>query len=438
MSNKTVFMSFSGDIIHHGHINIINEGSKYGKVIIGLYTDEVIKSYKRAPINSFENRKKVIEQIKNVYKIIKLDNFDFSDVIKEIKPDYIIHGDDWKEGPQKKVREDTLELIKNWNGQLIEPEYTSGISTSAIINKIIEENENKNLKSDYINNSKKLRDLINSNKLEFIMEAHNGMSAKIVEESGFKAIWASGLCLSGSLGLRDDNEASWSQVTDALEYMANSVNIPILVDGDSGFGNFNNARIFCRKLEQIGIGGVCFEDKLFPKTNSFIEVEGGQPLADIDEFCGKIRACKDYQINPNFVVVARLEAFIAGRGLEEALKRAKAYHKAGADAILVHSKIKTCKDIDDFMEKWDNRCPIVIVPTKYYETPTQHFKDLNISTVIWANHNFRACINVMRKTSKQIFKDESLINVESKIAEVKDIFNYTGEKQLKEDEMKYI
>ena len=142
--------------------------------------------------------------------------------------------------------------------------------------------------------------------------------------------------------------------------------------------------------------------------------------------------------NPNFVIVARLEAFISGHGLDEALKRAYAYHNAGADAILVHSKINTSKDIDDFMNKWDNRCPIIIVPTKYYSTPTQHFRDINISTIIWANHNFRAAINIMKETSKQIFNDESLVNVEKKIASVNDIFNYTGEEQLKDDEKIYL
>jgi len=430
---KTVYIGMSADIIHHGHINIINIGKTYGNVIVGLLNDEAISSYKRVPINSFKNRKKLISSINGVYDVVEQKELDYTNNLNKIKPDFVVHGDDWKEGPQKEIREKVINKLKSWNGKLIEVPYTPNISTTAIINKII----NEKSKPNYISNSKKLKDLINSDKLEFIMEAHNGMSAKIVEESGFKAIWASGLCLSGSLGLRDNNEASWSQVTDMLEYMVNSVNIPILVDGDSGFGNFNNARIFCRKLEQIGIGGVCFEDKLFPKTNSFIEVKGGQPLADMNEFCGKIRACKEYQINPNFVVVARIEAFIAGRGLEEALKRATAYHKAGADAILVHSKIKTSKDIDDFMKRWDNRCPIIIVPTKYHQTPTEHFRNLKISTVIWANHNFRACIDVMRKTSKQIFKDESLANVESKIADVKDIFNYTGESDLKEDEKKY-
>jgi len=433
MTSKNVYVGFSGDLLHHGHINIINEASKHGDVTIGLLTDEAIKSYKRNPIISFENRKLVIQQLNNVKNVISQETLDYTDNLMKLKPDFIVHGDDWKTGPQKETRERIINLIKEWNGELIEIPYTPNISTTAIINKIIEENSD----SSYISNSKRLREIINSKNLEFIMEAHNGMSAKIVEETGFKAIWASGLCLSGSLGLRDDNEASWSQVSDMLEYMVNSVNIPILVDGDSGFGNFNNARIFCKKLEQIGVGGVCFEDKLFPKTNSFIEVEGGQKLADMNEFCGKIRACKDNQINPYFVVVARLEAFISGLGLEEALKRAIAYHEAGADAILVHSKINTSSDIDAFMERWDNRCPIIIVPTKYYETPTQHFRDLNISSVIWANHNFRSCIDIMRKTSKQIFEDECLLNVEKKIASVNDIFNYTGENKLKEDEEKY-
>lgn len=434
MSIKKVYVGFSADLIHHGHINIIDEASKYGEVTIGLLSDEAIKSYKRSPIINYESRKKVVESFKNVKNVIVQNTLDYTQNLELIKPDYVVHGDDWKSGVQKETRNNILELIKKWNGQLIEIPYTPNISTTSIINKIIDENRDSN----YICNSKKLRDLINSKSLEFIMEAHNGISAKIVEESGFKAIWASGLCLAGSLGLRDDNEASWSQVTDMLEYMVKSVKIPILVDGDSGYGNFNNARIFCRKLEQLGIGGVCFEDKLFPKTNSFIEVQGGQKLADINEFCGKIKACKDYQINPNFVIVARLEAFISGQGLDEALKRAYAYHNAGADAILVHSKINTSKDIDDFMNKWDNRCPIIIVPTKYYSTPTQHFRDINISTIIWANHNFRAAINIMKETSKQIFNDESLVNVEKKIASVNDIFNYTGEEQLKNDEKIYL
>ena len=431
---KIVYVGMSADLVHHGHINIISQASQYGIVIIGLLSDDAIQSYKRTPIISFENRKKLVQNLKGVHKVVIQNTLDYTENLEKYKPDFVVHGDDWKNGAQQETRQKVIDTLQKWNGKLIEIPYTSGISTTTIINHII---DNDSLRNSYITKSKKLRDLLNSNSLEFIMEAHNGMSAKIVEETGFKAIWGSGLCLSASLGLRDDNEASWSQVLDVLEYMADSVSIPILVDGDQGFGNFNNARRFSRKLEQRGIAGVCFEDKLFPKTNSFIEVNGGQELANIEEFSGKIRACKDNQVNPYFVVVARLEAFIAGHGLDEALKRAYAYHAAGADAILVHSKISTCKDIDDFMKIWDNRCPIVIVPTKYYSTPTQHFKDLNISAVIWANHNFRACVDTVRNISKQIFTDESLENVEKKICTVKEVFAYTGEDKLKNDEEKY-
>ena len=218
-----------------------------------------------------------------------------------------------------------------------------------------------------------------------------------------------------------------------LDYMNDATDLPILVDGDTGYGDFNTARRFVRKLEQIGIAGVCFEDKIFPKTNSFIEVDGGQPLADIKEFSGKIRACKEYQTNPDFVVVARLEAFIAGKGLDEALKRAIAYHEAGADAILVHSKIDNSKDIRDFMSKWDNRCPIVIVPTKYYKTPTEEFRNLGVSLVIWANHNMRSAIKSMEETSKNIFENQNLMGVEKHITTVSEIFKYTKEDELKND-----
>ena len=435
MSQKIIYAPFAGDLIHHGHINIIQEAKKYGLVIVGLYTDEVIKSYKRTPIIKFENRKKVIENIKHVSNVVTQDKFDYSDILLQIKPDYIIHGDDWKKGPQQDIRMKYIKLLQQWGGKIIEIPYTKNISTTAIINKIIDQDT---LRNNYISKSKTLRELLYSDKLEFIMEAHNGMSAKIVEKMGFKAIWGSGLCLSASLGVRDSNEASWSQVLDQLEYMADATNIPILVDGDQGFGNFNNARIFCRKLEQRGIAGVCFEDKLFPKKNSFVEVKGGQKLAGINEFSGKIRACKEYQINPYFVVVARLEAFIAGLGLEEALIRADAYHKAGADAILVHSKIKNSSDIDKFMERWDDRCPIIIVPTTYgANTPTQHFRDIGVNNIIWANHNMRACITAIEETTKLIYKSESINDIEDKIATVKDIFTYTKTPQLKIDDKNY-
>lgn len=283
----------------------------------------------------------------------------------------------------------------------------------------------------------KLKTLLQSQKPEFLMEAHNGLSAKIVEEAGFKGIWASGLSISASMGVRDNNEASWTQVLDILEFMSDATTIPILVDGDTGYGNFNNARRLVKKLEQIGIAGVCIEDKLFPKTNSFINGQA-QPLASIEEFCGKIKAMKDSQVDDDFIVVARVEAFIAGWGVEEVLTRAEAYRKAGADAVLIHSKKSDFKEIEAFMEKWNRRSPVVIVPTKYYTTPTSEFRKLGISTVIWANHNLRASITAMQNISKQIQKEESLIQVEQSIASVNEIFRLQDVEELQRADKKYL
>ena len=282
----------------------------------------------------------------------------------------------------------------------------------------------------------RLRGLLQAPALAFIMEAHNGLSAKIVEEAGFEGIWASGLSMSAALGVRDNNEASWTQVLEMLEFMADATSIPILVDGDTGYGNFNNVRRLVRKLCQRGIAGVCIEDKLFPKTNSFIGEN--QPLADVDEFCGRIKAGKDSQSDGDFQIVARVEALIAGWGMEEALRRAEAYCRAGADAVLIHSKRDTADEITGFCESWGGRAPVVIVPTMYHRTPTQTFRDAGVSMVIWANHNMRAAVSAMRQVSRAIRESESLVAVEEEIAPVREVFALTGQAELAAAEARYL
>jgi phosphoenolpyruvate phosphomutase len=269
--------------------------------------------------------------------------------------------------------------------------------------------------------SAKLRRMLHSAELEFLMEAHNGLSARIVREAGFKGIWASGLTISAQFGVRDNNEASWTQVVDMLEFMADASDLPILLDGDTGYGNFNNMRRLVRKLEQRGIAGVCIEDKQFPKTNSFLNGER-QPLADIEEFVGKIAAGKDTQQDASFSIVARVEALIAGWGMDEALRRAEAYRLAGADAILIHSKLSKPDEIVTFAKEWARRSPLVIVPTRYYSTPTEVFRQAGISTVIWANHLLRAAASAMQSVAKEIFESQTLVNVEDRIVSVNEIF----------------
>ncbi|MEM7541291.1 MAG: phosphoenolpyruvate mutase [Pseudomonadota bacterium] len=284
--------------------------------------------------------------------------------------------------------------------------------------------------------AKQLKTMLNSENLEFILEAHNGLSARVVEEAGFSGIWASGLALSAQFGVRDNNEASWTQIVDMVEFMSDVTSIPILLDGDTGYGNFNNMRRLVQKLEQRDVAGVCIEDKIFPKTNSFIRGEE-QPLADIDEFCGKIAAGKDSQQDDDFVIVARVEALIAGRDVSEAIRRADAYHRAGADAILIHSKLSKADQIVEFANEWANRAPLVIVPTKYYSTPVSVYENAQIALVIWANHMVRSAIGAMQETAGRIFAERSLVAVEDDIATVDEIFRLQGADELAAAERRY-
>ncbi|MGQ0383174.1 MAG: phosphoenolpyruvate mutase [Gammaproteobacteria bacterium] len=283
----------------------------------------------------------------------------------------------------------------------------------------------------------RFRELLESPQLEFLLEAHNGISARIAEEAGFRGIWAGGLCLSAQYGVRDNNEASWTQVLEMLEFMADATTVPILLDGDTGYGNFNNVRRLVRKLEDRGIAAVCIEDKLFPKTNSFIDGDR-QQLSDVDEFCSRIKAGKDAQRDDDFRLVTRTEAFIAGWGLDEALRRAEAYHAAGSDAILIHSALSRPTEVLAFKKEWGDRLPVVIVPTKYHSTPTEVFREAGFSLAIWANHLLRAAVTTMQETAATIVREENLRSVEDRIAPVKEIFRLQGASELQEAEERYL
>jgi phosphoenolpyruvate phosphomutase len=281
-----------------------------------------------------------------------------------------------------------------------------------------------------------LRSQICSNrKLSFLMEAHDGLSGAIAASVGFRGLWASGLSISCALGYRDANEASWTQVVDAVERIVDSTELPVLVDGDSGFGNFNNARLLARKLRQRGAAGVALEDKGFPKMNSFVGDK--HPLADVNEFSGRLRAVKD-TVGDELVLVARIEALIAGHGMDEALARAHAYADAGADAILIHSRKSVADEILTFAGAWQNRLPVVIVPTKYYRTPVSAYRDAGISTVIWANHAMRAAITGMRRVCGRIVAEESIASIEGEVATLDEVFGLLRYGELAEAEARYL
>lgn len=295
----------------------------------------------------------------------------------------------------------------------------------------LDSNQNKN----FTNASHILKSALLSPELSFIMEAHDGLSAAIAQRAGFKSLWASGLSISTSLGYRDSNEASWTDLVDVVERMVYSSSLPILVDADGGFGNFNNARLLAIKLRQRGAAGICLEDKTFPKTNSFIGNK--HELADISEFSGRLQAVKD-SVGDDLVVVARTEALIAGHSMDEALARAHAYADSGVDAILIHSRLPNADQILDFMHHWKNRLPVVIVPTKYYKTPTQTYRDANVSAIIWANHSMRAAASHMTKICKLIAANQSIAEVEGDICTLEDIFSLLNYERLNEDENIYL
>jgi phosphoenolpyruvate phosphomutase len=283
----------------------------------------------------------------------------------------------------------------------------------------------------------RFRELLDSPSLDFLIEAHNGISARIGEEAGFRGIWAGGLCLSAQYGVRDSNEASWTQVLEMLEFMADATTLPILLDGDTGYGNFNNVRRLVRKLEQRGVAAVCIEDKLYHKTNSFIDGDK-QQLADIDEFCSRIKAGKDAQRDDDFAIITRVEAFIAGWGLGEALRRAEAYHAAGSDGILIHSALSRPSEVLAFKKEWGDRLPVVIVPTRYHATPTDVFREAGFSIAIWANHLLRAAVTAMQETARTIQREQSLQSVEDRIAPVRELFRLQGASELQEAEERYL
>jgi phosphoenolpyruvate phosphomutase len=268
---------------------------------------------------------------------------------------------------------------------------------------------------------KSLRELLRAPETTYLLEAHDGLSARIVAQAGYPAIWASGLAIASSLGLRDANEASWSQILDVVEMIVAAAGVPVLMDADSGYGDFNSFRRVVAHAERRGVAGVCVEDKLFPKENSFVGDE--QPLADQEEFCGKLRAGLDTRTSDEFVVVARTEALVSGRGLTEALRRAEAYRRAGADAILVHSKSRTPSEVLTFAREWAERCPLVIVPTTYASADPTAFENAGISTVIWANHMVRASIAAMSALARELRLRRTSIAVQTPLIELEDLFS---------------
>jgi len=414
-NKKIVYVGMVGDFFHHGHINIIEEARKFGNVTIGLLTDKAVASYKRLPVFTFEQRKKIVENIKGVTEVIQQDSLDYIPNLKKIKPNYVVHGDDWKFGVQQGMRQKVIEVLKEWNGTLVEIKYTSGISSTNLIQDFFKNGITPQLRM------KILPRLLETKPLVRILEVHNGLSGFIVEktkieEGGkikeFDGMWISSLTHSISKGKPDiqyvDNTSLASTINEIFEVSTK----PLIVDGNNG-GLPEHFSYFVRTLERLGVSAVIIEDKINIKRNSLGDAHQDQDT--IEGFCKKISVGKNSQVTEDFMIMARIESFIQNAGLEDAIKRAKAYIDAGADGIMIHSKKKDSEEILAFCKefsKFERKVPLVVVPTTYNMIYEQELEDMGVNLVIYANHMLRSAYPAMIKTANTILKHGRLYEAE--------------------------
>lgn len=408
-----IYIGMSADLLHPGHLNIIEAARSIGgEIIIGLLTDKAIASYKRLPYMNFEQRKKVVENVKGITSVIAQETLDYTENLEKIRPDYVLHGDDWKTGVQAKTRQKVIDTLSQWGGKVLDIPYTEGISSTQL-NKVLKE-----IGTTPEVRCRRLRRLIESKDIVKICEAHNGLSGLIVEKTQvakenkkyeFDGIWISSLTQSAAKGKPDigylDTTSRLSLINDVIDITTK----PIIYDGDNG-GPQEHFVFTVKALERLGVSAVIIEDKTGLKKNSLFGNEVEQMQDDIISFSQKIKAGKEAQVSSDFMIIARIESLILEQGTEDALKRAKAYIDAGADGIMIHSRSKTFDEIKEFAvqyNKFENRKPLVVVPSSYSCVTEEELVSNGINVVIYANHLLRAAYPAMLKAAQSILANQS-------------------------------
>ncbi len=424
----TVYVAMSGDLLHPGHINILKIASQKGKVVVGLLTDEAIASYKRIPVMKWEDRKVVVENIVYVDKVIRQETLDYTNNLKNLKPKFVVHGDDWKTGVQKNVRKKVIDILKEWNGELIEVPYTEGISSSEIKSKI----KRNGITSDERRASLK-RNLELKNYLTFA-DIHNPLSALVIENtkstnsdsySEFDGMWASSLTDSTSRGKPDIEAVDFSSRFISLNEVLEVTTKPIIFDADTG-GLPEHFSFTVRNLERAGVSAVVIEDKKGLKRNSLHGTDVEQNQDDIESFANKISVGKDSSSTDDFMIIARIESLILEKGLKDALNRANAYIDSNADGILIHSREKSPKEIFQFCteyRKFNTKKPLVVVPTSYNKVFEKELVDEGVSIIIYANHLLRAAYPSMVKTAQTILNNKRSLEADDDLISIKEILN---------------
>ena len=425
---KNVYVGLSADILHEGHINILKTASQYGNVIVGLLTDEAIASYKNIPYLDFKKRKVVVENIKYVTKVIPQNTLDYVYNLNLIKPNYVVHGDDWKSGVQKKTRDKVIKTLKKWSGKLIEPKYTKNISSTEIKNKI------SNIFSSPNNRVSRLKRLINSKNIVRILESHNSLTGLIIENTKviknnssyeFDGMWSSSLTDSATKGKPDNSSVDFSTRLSSLNDLMEVTTKLLVFDADNG-GQLEHLPFLIRSLERCGASAIIMEDKIGLKKNSLFKNQTGTKQDKPELFAKKIKQICKSRKNNDFMVIARIESFIVGKGLKDALRRAEIYSKAGADGILIHSKEKTPTEIFSFakeFKKSKNFIPLVSVPSTYSKVYEKDLIRNGFKLVIYANQLLRAAYPAMQFTAKKILENSRAFEIEKKIIPIKEIIN---------------
>ena len=425
---KIVYVGLSVDIIHEGHINILKTANKYGDVIVGLLTDEGIASYKNIPYLNYERRKIIVQNIRYVKKVIPQNTLSYIPNLNLIKPDYVVHGDDWKKGVQKQTRLDVIKTLKKWSGKLIEPTYTKNISSTIIKKKILEIGVAPH------NRVSRLKRLISFKSLVRILESHNSLTGLLIENLKiekknkiieFDGMWSSSLTDSATKGLPDNSSLSFSARISSLNDMMDVTTKPVVFDADNG-GQIEHLPFLIRSLERSGVSAIIMEDKIGLKKNSLFKNQKGTKQDKPNIFAKKIKKICNTRQSNDFMVIARIESFILGKGLQDALNRAEIYSRAGADAILIHSKEKTPKEIFSFAKKFKkskNFIPLVSVPSTYSKVFEKDLIKNGFKLVIYANQLLRAAYPAMQDVAKTILKNSRAFEADKKIIPINEIIS---------------
>ncbi len=423
--NKKIYVGMSADLVHPGHMNILKKAAKLGEVTVGLLTDKAIASYKRLPYMRYKQRKNVIENIKGVKEVIAQETLDYRPNLKSIKPDIVVHGDDWKEGIQSKTRQQVIDTLSEWGGELVEVEYTAGISSTQINNSL------KEIGTTPDTRRSRLRRLIDVKPIVRIMETHNALSGLIVEnirsDDGieYDGMWSSSLTDSTSKGKPDIETVDVSTRISTINEIFEVTTKPMIYDADTG-GIAEHFAFTVRTLERTGVSAVIIEDKTGLKKNSLFGNEVKQTQDTIDNFYTKIKSGKAAQITDDFMIISRIESLILEAGMDDAIKRAKAYIGAGTDGIMIHSRQKEPTEILEFcniIREYNENIPIIAVPTSYNQITAKELNQAGVNVVIYANHMLRAAYPGMINVAKSILDNDRSMEAEENLLSINKILD---------------